>query len=282
MKPVQFTKAFFFSKGSVFRSTSLSISEKTSIPLHTHDFAEVFWVETGHGIHVINGQRVPLTAGTLVAIRPADCHTFEAIPGTAGLKMINVSVSCDILETLRARYFPAATAYFWATTVLPYTVQLDDQQQQRLRAWEAILGYQWASRFIIEHFLLELLTGCQSYPRSTASAPAWLQKAMEAVRKPQYFTGGTRAFARLAGRCPVHVNRALRQYFGLTTTEMVNRARMEYAARELSNSSKKIIDVGLECGFQSLGHFYKVFRQYYGLSPRNYRQRSNAPMFSGR
>nr|MBA3710432.1 AraC family ligand binding domain-containing protein [Planctomycetota bacterium] len=37
---------------------------------HTHEFAEVFWCESGSGLHHINGQTIPLEAGDVVFMRP--------------------------------------------------------------------------------------------------------------------------------------------------------------------------------------------------------------------
>src|SRR5258708_1976423 len=44
--------------------------------LHTHDFDEIFLVESGEGVHTVNGKKMELRAGFLTYIRSSDVHTF--------------------------------------------------------------------------------------------------------------------------------------------------------------------------------------------------------------
>ena len=57
--------------------------------LHRHDFAEVFWVESGDGVHGVNGDAHALSAGDVVCLRPDDLHTSRA--GRDGLTVVNAS-----------------------------------------------------------------------------------------------------------------------------------------------------------------------------------------------
>lgn len=46
--------------------------------IHTHDFAEFFWVNTGSGSQVLNGVRHRLTVGDFWCIRPEEVHSIKA------------------------------------------------------------------------------------------------------------------------------------------------------------------------------------------------------------
>src|SRR5687768_14291388 len=70
--------------------------------LHRHDFAELFFVEHGHGTHLINGDRMPLARGDLTFIRAEDCHAFET---GSGLTFVNVAMPMTVVEELERRYF---------------------------------------------------------------------------------------------------------------------------------------------------------------------------------
>ena len=108
------------------------------------------------------------------------------------------------------------------------------------------------------------------------AAPGWLRAALTKLAEPPHFLAGPRGLARLAGRCPEHVNRALRQHYGLTATEAVNRARLDHAARLLRVGAGEIADVALDCGFNNLGHFYELFGARFDQTPRAYRRRHHA------
>jgi len=104
-----------------------------------------------------------------------------------------------------------------------------------------------------------------------AAYPEWLAQAIEKIRDPQNFVGGTLQFAALAARSAEHVARETKKHLGVTPTDLVNDARLDYAAMQLETSTKKIIEISTTCGFENLGHFYKLFQKKFGKSPRKYR-----------
>lgn len=78
----------------------------------------------------------------------------------------------------------------------------------------------------------------------------------------------------------MHVNeRTLRnlfyRYIGSSPIRVYNRLRMENAASQLAATHKPVGIIAEELGFSSQFHFSKVFRQHYGLSPREYRKALN-------
>ena len=77
----------FISEQEKFHLARVKIHSRQDLSLHEHDFAEVFWIENGKGIHLINGQRVRLQEGDLVMIRPDDEHTFTS--NKIGLTLMN-------------------------------------------------------------------------------------------------------------------------------------------------------------------------------------------------
>lgn len=271
MKVPRLTLAYFCPDGESFHVSRMQVSSDTR--LHRHDFVELFWVEYGTGIHVVNGKRQPVPQGTLVTLRPEDCHRFHPLTGTTGFSIVNIAFPRTTIDFLRERYFAGTEMFFWSRTPVPFAIGLTPSQQARLQARSDHLARGPRSLLAIESFLTELLLELQTNPPPPVTAPLWLQQALEAIRDPQHFAGGTAAFARLAGRTSHHVNYALKQHYGLTATEAVNRARMEYAAAELMLSTKKIIEISFECGFQNLSHFYEIFQHHHGTTPRRYRQR---------
>jgi AraC-like DNA-binding protein len=71
-----------------------------------------------------------------------------------------------------------------------------------------------------------------------------------------------------------HLSRLFRKETGFTFTEYLNRLRLEEAARLLLDRSLSVTDVCYQVGFQSLPHFQRLFRDFYGKSPSAYRKDS--------
>jgi AraC-like DNA-binding protein len=57
-----------------------------------------------------------------------------------------------------------------------------------------------------------------------------------------------------------------------TFSEYLQHRRIIEAQKKLVSSAKPIIDIGLECGFQNLQHFYRVFKKISRCTPSQYRK----------
>lgn len=79
-------KKVMLRKGEVEHLTNFSQTILTSgqrALAHSHeDMYEVFLVESGDGVAVVNGQEVPLTAGSCIMIEPGETHEFRNTSST--------------------------------------------------------------------------------------------------------------------------------------------------------------------------------------------------------
>ena len=57
---------------------------------------------------------------------------------------------------------------------------------------------------------------------------------------------------------------------------MVNDVRLTHAARLLERTGRDVTDVWLTSGFGNAGHFHKLFRARFGVTPLTYRRRQRA------
>lgn len=69
------------------------------------------------------------------------------------------------------------------------------------------------------------------------------------------------------------LNRKVKAITGTDTATYIRNARMEHAKMLLTSSSNQISDIVIQCGFESASHFSKIFRQSFGMTPTEYRQR---------
>ncbi len=76
--------------------------------------------------------------------------------------------------------------------------------------------------------------------------------------------------AKLCGFSPYHFYRIFGAYVGMPVMEYVRRRRLAYAAAELA-TSRRILDIALDYGFETHGGFTKAFHKVFGMSPERYR-----------
>jgi AraC-like DNA-binding protein/effector-binding domain-containing protein len=102
------------------------------------------------------------------------------------------------------------------------------------------------------------------------------KKLQPALNFAKHNLGKNVALADLAantGQSLFHAHRTLRVALGETPKQFTLRLRIDHAAAALVNSRASILDIALECGFESHEAFCRAFRRRFGLSPSAYRKR---------
>jgi AraC family transcriptional regulator len=68
-----------------------------------------------------------------------------------------------------------------------------------------------------------------------------------------------------------HFHRLFRKTTGASVMEYIRRSRLTKAARDLSETNEKIINVAVKYQFGSTETFSRAFKKMYGIGPREYR-----------
>ncbi len=251
---------------------------------HDHDFHELFWVEESEGIHWINGRSVPIRSGDLVLIRASDFHAFSSGGNTGPLRIVNFAFHARVWTHIRQRYFKGAALFFSAPSLAARSYTLDEYQLAAIRQAASLLRSGLRDRLQAESFLLTVLALLKAdrFNVGLKEAPTWLREACTAIGTNRNFAGGMPALARLAGRSPEHIAREFRRHLNRTPTDIINDARMSYAADRLATSDEDIVAIALDCGLENLGHFYRLFHARHGSTPRAYRLQQRAVVPPGK
>ncbi len=83
-----------------------------------------------------------------------------------------------------------------------------------------------------------------------------------------------KALAKQAGLSPYYFARLFRATTGASPHQFILARRLETAQRLLRETKETLADVALETGFASQSHLTRMFRRWFGLTPRAYRQRT--------
>jgi AraC-like DNA-binding protein len=81
------------------------------------------------------------------------------------------------------------------------------------------------------------------------------------------------AMAQAACLSPNHFLRTFRHVFRQTPHQFLTSRRLDEARRLLMRADSSVTDVCLAVGFESLGSFSTLFRNRFGVSPSEHRQR---------
>ena len=68
-----------------------------------------------------------------------------------------------------------------------------------------------------------------------------------------------------------HFMKLFRELMHITFTEYLNQYRLETAGALLRTTSDSILSISIQVGYNNLSYFNRIFKEYYGISPRAYR-----------
>ena len=68
------------------------------------------------------------------------------------------------------------------------------------------------------------------------------------------------------------LNRKVKSITGLDTATYVRQSRMSFAKKLIAAGDMSIGDIVMRCGFESPSYFTKTFKQYFGVTPSQYRK----------
>ncbi|NOU59074.1 AraC family transcriptional regulator [Marinifilum caeruleilacunae] len=270
---MQFKLDSFLAKpNDVFHLARITLRSKSDIQMHTHDYAEIFWIEDGEGFHLINGEKIKIMPGYLCMVRPGDQHTFAAKTASKGLTVTNLAFTKSTLHHFEERYFKESNLYFWVKSHLPFSFRIPKEELCLLSGKADQVINQPKDHIHLDRLLLfifEILEpGHENY---NSSMPYWLQYALENYNSPANFLHGVEGFLSLTNKSIDHTNRILKKYTGKTLTKTVNDAKIKYAARLLVMTDASIKTIASDSGYANMGYFYRVFKSQFKMSPKDYR-----------
>ena len=269
-----------FSNGCEANYALRSTIDPSDYP-QVHDFYEIVLITKGSLSVKINGNLLSLKKGNLLLIRPGDIHTkLECDLG----EHINLAFPAYTIDALfrflydspeklvnlhSNSYTPICTLSNPDTLLMQSRISYlnllpSDSIRRKNTYLRTIL-----TDIISTHIMKNIEK--QKKINHTTALPAWLDLALEKLSIPENLERGISYLVQETNRTPEHICRAFRQYLNTTPTNYINTKRLNYAANLLRHSDKEIIDIAYESGFQSVSHFYHLFKKEYQSSPLKYR-----------
>lgn len=81
-------------------------------------------------------------------------------------------------------------------------------------------------------------------------------------------------YAKIAGRSIASFKREFSLLYKTTPGKWLIQKRLDYAAMLLDNSTRAVNDIAFESGFENTTHFSRVFKDKFGATPLQFRQRA--------
>lgn len=253
-------------------------------PEHTHDYVEVIYMCRGKTTHIINGNTIILKMGELLFLTPNAKQ--EILPAGKEDIAVNFIISprffentlhmigheqtplhSFIMSILRGEQGASSYMHFAVSDVLPIQNLVENL------IWTLVYGAPNKRNINQSTMGLLLLHLLNNTDKASSEQDDTLVFSVLRYIESNYKNGSLSDMAEEFHYDFTWLSREIKQRMGKTYTELVQEKRLAQAKYLLKNTRMKIIDIANETGYDNISYFHRLFREYFGESPKKYRDK---------
>lgn len=254
---------------------------KTPYPMHSHssNSYEIHYIPEGYGALISNQQSYPLSTNSLYITGPHIEH--EQIPDPINpmyeysiYLMINPEglTKDSILDTF-CRY-PFWIGYDREALLTIFEQLLKELKNKRI-------GHTTMIKALLSEIIVKLVRNYErtALSRTTFSKGNPYEQSFLLIEDSflyDYKTLTLKELSKRLGLSERQTSRIIYSYYGLTFLQKRTESRMAAAITLLRNSDRPIYEIAEEIGYSCGNHFCTAFKQYFGMTIKEYLKSTNA------
>lgn len=249
-------------------------------PEHRHDYFEICYVCYGEVLNIIDGNEIYMSQGELAIVNPNGVQALRYL-GKRSL-LLNFCLKRDLFSrTLKSFYEDDNPVSAFLRGEIPqgrnymfFSAQQDGQAQAIIA--NIIQEYTQAGfrqTYALEAYFILLFTHLTRMGEYSYYGVD--KKTLEMIQalKKRGATESIASVARSFGYHPGYFTLYIKKHTGRSCKDIVQEAKLLKALEELTHTDYRINDIAANCGYTSASHFYRIFRETYGMTPGEYRRR---------
>lgn len=269
-----------------------------TVQTHRHQYMQINYVSQGKGRHRINNQEFEITRGDIFVIPPYIPHCI-VVPEDSHIQIIEFEFEPAFINQNFTSMENAETfmdfAYIEPFLVAEHKikprlnlvgrvqVEVEDLLNEALQEYTARnSGFVLLVKSLLLKLLViagreftRILKDSDAYPAFTYHKEAVLA-ALKYIGEHYAEEMSVEEVAKRFVLSQSYFSFLFKNITSRTFIEYLNGLRISKAMEMLRNTEKRVLDISLETGFNSVNHFNRIFKQYTGLTPLEYRKSPKA------
>ena len=248
--------------------------------LHVHQCLELGYCYRGSGVFMIGEKILPFRAGDVSIINHTEPHLGQSVPGTDSnwtwIYLDPLRLAPAGLETTLLDPTPFAGPAFINLkhesdhpALARVVLRMIDELRSRARGFGPVL----------QSLTVELMTFLHRASPGLTTQSEWatpdydrLAPAMQYLAQRYTDPIDIALLARRCGLSEPHFRRLFHRAIGRMPREYWHDLRMRMAASLLKTTTRPILTISHDVGFDTLSSFNRVFRSTFGTNPRSWRK----------
>lgn len=260
----------------------------TAFPEHVHNYVEIMYVCSGRIVHIIDGRELEMNAGDILFMNQHVHHSIKkADIDDVAINLIVLPEFFDIPLVMIKANGENLLADF-----LMGTFRINEKKPQYLHFKTAhIMAIENLMENIIESLLegknedninqmtiglvfLHLLNNIETISdKSLLSGNDILADTAIRYINLRYKDASLFELAESMHQSLPNMSKIIKNSTGCTFSQLLQKKRNEQAAVFLKDTNMSISEIINAVGYENSSHFYRLFREKYGMSPKEYRKK---------
>lgn len=257
----------------------------SKVPLHWHDEMEIIYIKKGRGMVSMDFTLYQVSAGDILIIIPGQLHTIEQKPGES-MEYENIIFQLGLVTSRHGdicteEYFMPMMAH---QLVIPSYLNRDcafyeeaaaclDQADSLCDLRPPAYQISVKSQLLQLFFILFSHASVQEAPRKNSKSLEKTKLILKYIETNYANKISIKEMAEACGFSQSHFMKFFKATVGTSFTSYLNDYRLTMASRLLLSSSAPVLDIAADTGFDNLSYFNRMFKQTFGMTPREYRNR---------
>lgn len=257
-------------------------------PSHSHNYVEVIYMCQGETTHIIDGTKVTLKEGELLFLNQNAVQ--EILPAGEGDIAVNFIILPEFFDTafqmmgeeenllrdfvvgcLRSDTQYARFLHFQVSGILPVQNLIENMvwtllnnQPNKHSINQITMGLLFLQ---LIHYTDKIRTGKDSYEQEL------VLKVLSYIEE-HYKNGELTELAADLGYDIYWLSRAIKRLTGRNYKELLQIKRLNQAGFLLMNTRIPVSEISVAVGYDNTSYFHRIFKERYGMSPKEYRKRN--------
>lgn len=258
-------------------------NKKTNEFLHYHDCLEINFVVNGSGVNLIDNSSYVMKKGDLFIINNLSHHMAIS---NKNLEMKIITFNPDLIFINDIKNYDYLKPFYIKDVVYKNKIFLLDEEKEIVEKLFQRIEKEWNSKQIgcqlfIRAQLMELLAIIYRNLKSNEESGAVLKEQLnyEKIRNSvEYLNQNYKEdisledLASMSNMSRNYFCTFFKQVMKMTTIEYIDLIRINKATLLLKTTSKSILEIAGESGYNNLSSFNVAFKKIIKESPRNYRK----------